>query len=302
MLDNLKERIYDTLNFEETADYLEWAVTIFLIALILLNVIVAILDTVQELSQFQTLFYQIEVISLIIFTVEYGLRVWTCTVNPKYQSPLKGRLLFVLTPFLLIDFVAIFPSYIALYTGITAVDFLFLRSIRLIRVLRVFKLGRYNEALETVQRVIWARRGELFIVYFVGGIIVILSASIMYLVEFHNPSGMFDSIPEAMWWAVTTLTTVGYGDVVPVTPLGKVIGSIIALTGVAFIALPAGILGAGFREELQRLEAKPQTTKQKPAENVYISYEIRKLADLVEDGHMTEQEFEEQKARLLKKQ
>ncbi len=301
MLDNLKSRIYDILDFEETADYIEWSVTIFLVALIILNVIVAILDTVKELHQFAELFYWIELISLVIFTVEYGLRVWTCTVDKKYGAPLMGRLLYVLTPFALIDFVAIFPSYIALYTGITAIDFLFLRSVRLLRVLRIFKLGRYNDAFTTVQKVVIARSGEFFAVFFVGVIVVIISASMMYLVEFNHPSGHFNSIPEAMWWAVVTLTTVGYGDVVPVTPLGKILGSIIALTGVAFIALPAGILGAGFVEEFQKQRDEKQQTRQKSSQIASVADEIQKFALLRDDGLITNDEFEEQKNWLLKR-
>ncbi|MGZ4848974.1 MAG: ion transporter [Halobacteriota archaeon] len=301
MLDNLKARIYDILDFEETADSIEWTVTVFLVGLILLNVIVAILDTVQELSQFKSLFYRIEVISLAIFTVEYGLRAWSITVNPKYEAPLKGRLLYLLTPIALIDFVAIFPSYIALYTGITAIDFLFLRSIRLLRVLRVFKLGRYNDAFSTVQRVVITRRAEFFAVFFVGIIVVILSASVMYMVEFNNPSGQFDSIPETMWWAIVTLTTVGYGDMIPVTPAGKMIGSIIALIGVAFVALPAGIMGAGFVEEFHKLREKKQQTASKPSQSASVADEIRKFALLRDDGLITNDEFEEQKAWLLKR-
>ncbi|MGZ4847102.1 MAG: ion transporter [Halobacteriota archaeon] len=301
MLDNLKARIYDILDFEETADSIEWTVTVFLVGLILLNVIVAILDTVQELSQFKSLFYRIEVISLAIFTVEYGLRAWSITVNPKYEAPLKGRLLYLLTPIALIDFVAIFPSYIALYTGITAIDFLFLRSIRLLRVLRVFKLGRYNDAFSTVQRVVITRRAEFFAVFFVGIIVVILSASVMYMVEFNNPSGQFDSIPETMWWAIVTLTTVGYGDMIPVTPAGKMIGSIIALIGVAFVALPAGIMGAGFVEEFHKLREKKQQTTSKPSQSASVADEIRKFALLRDDGLITNDEFEEQKAWLLKR-
>ncbi len=189
MLDSLKERTYDTLDFEETADTLEWGVTIFLIGLIILNVVVAILATADELSQFKGYFVLIEEISLVIFTVEYGLRAWSITANPKYAAPVKGRLLYLLTPMALIDFVAIFPSYLV-FAGFTAVDLLFLRSIRLLRVLRVFKLGRYNDAFSTVQRVVYARRSEFFVVFFVGFIVVILAASAMYLIE-----GLFATIP-----------------------------------------------------------------------------------------------------------
>ncbi|MGZ7188195.1 MAG: ion transporter [Halobacteriota archaeon] len=301
MLENLRDRIYDILDFEETADALEWVVTVFLIGLILVNVVVAILDTVGELSQFNALFRRIEVISLGIFTVEYGLRAWSITVNPKYASPLKGRLLYLITPFAILDFIAIFPSYLALYTGIVTLDFLFLRSVRLLRVLRVFKLGRYNNAFSTMKNVIVSRRGELMAVLFVGVIVIILSGSLMYLVEADNPTHKFDSIPETMWWAVVTLTTVGYGDMVPVSTVGKALASILAVLGVAFVALPAGIMGAGFVEEFQKRRERKQPMTQEPSHSMSVADEVRKFALLRDDGLITSDQFEEQKVWLLKR-
>jgi len=175
MLDNAKTRTNDVLN-NISGDAVGWIVSIFIVVLILLSVTVAILDTVAELRvQYGALFYQIEVFTLAIFTVEYGLRVWSCTVEERFRSPLSGRLLYILTPIALIDFVAIFPSYITLAVGTTAVDFLILRSVRLLRILRVFKLGRYNDAFETIKNVLSARRGELFVVFFIAGIVIILA-------------------------------------------------------------------------------------------------------------------------------
>ena len=299
MLDDVKARLYDILN-GISGDPVGQAVTAFIIALIVLNVAVAILDTVEEFSQFSSLFYSIELISLIIFTVEYGLRAWSCTADEKYRRPTVGRLLYLITPYALIDFVAIFPTYIALYAGVSAVDFLILRSVRLTRVFRVFKVGRYNTAFETVERVIYARRNELFLVYFLGGIVILMAASFMYLVEFRNPSGAFNSIPKTMWWAIITLTTVGYGDVVPATALGKVLASAIALTGVAFIALPAGILGAGFIEEFEKMRDPMQTSKKKLS-NFSVADEIRKFAKLRDDALISDAEFADQKAWLLQR-
>lgn len=300
MLDNVKARLYDILN-DISGDPAGHAVTAFIIGLIILNVTVAILDTVEELRQFSSVFYWIELISLIIFTVEYGLRAWSCTADEKYSRPKIGRLLYLITPYALIDFVAIFPTYIALYAGVSAVDFLILRSVRLTRVFRIFKVGRYNDAFETVERVIYARRNELFLVYFLGGIVILMAASFMYLVEFRNPTGNFDSIPKTMYWAIITLTTVGYGDVVPVTALGKALASVIALTGVAFIALPAGILGAGFIEEFEKMRNPSQTSKKQPSPSISVADEIRKFAKLRDDALISDGEFAEQKAWLLQR-
>lgn len=130
-------------------------------------------------------------------------------------------------------------------------------------------------------------------------IVIIISASLMYLAESHINS-KFDSIPEAMWWSIETLTTVGYGDVVPITPLGKLLASVISVTGIAFIALPAGILGAGFLEEFQGRRNEKQKTMPTTA-SVCVAAEIREFVRLREDGHITEDEFNEQKARLLKR-
>ena len=201
MLDDAKARLNDVLN-NESGDTAGWAVTVFIVSLIVLNVAVAILDTLEELpAEFKTIFYRIELVSLVIFTVEYGLRLWSCTADKEFHNPLKGRLLYIITPLALIDFVAIFPSYVTLFAGATAIDLLFLRSIRLLRVFRIFKLGRYNEAFTVVRKVLNTKKGELFVVAFTGMIVLIISASLMYLAESHINS-KFDSIPEAMWLSI----------------------------------------------------------------------------------------------------
>jgi voltage-gated potassium channel len=300
MLDDVKARLNDVLN-NESGDAVGWAVTIFIVALIILSVAVAILDTVEELPvEYKIAFYWIEVVTLIIFTVEYVLRLWSCTADEEFHDPLKGRLLYIITPFALIDFVAIFPSYITFLPGAAVVDLLFLRSIRLLRVFRVFKLGRYNDAFTTVKKVVYSKKDELFVVVFIGMITIIVSASVMYLAEPHTNTP-FNSIPDCMWWSIETLTSVGYGDAVPVTAVGKLFGSIIALTGIAFIALPAGILGAGFLEEFQHRRNENSQTKSNSPQNVSVADEIRKLVNLRDDGHITEEEFNEQKAQSLKR-
>jgi len=299
MLDKIKVRLNDVLN-NESGDAAGWTVTLFIVGLIVVNVGVAILETVEEFPpEYKTAFYWIEVVSLAVFTVEYGLRLWTCTADEEFHDPVKGRLLYLITPFALVDFVAIFPTYITLFAGAAAIDLLFLRSIRLLRVFRIFKLGRYNDAFKTIEKVLYAKKGELFVVAFIGMIVIIVSASLMYVVESHTSSA-FDSIPDSMWWAVETLTTVGYGDVLPATFVGKILGSVIAITGIAFIALPAGILGAGFIEEFQRQRNEKQKTMPTTA-SINVAAEIREFVSLRDDGHITEDEFNGQKARLLKK-
>lgn len=148
---------------------------------------------------------------------------------------------------MLIDILAIAPFYLALAGDLRAI-----RVLRLFRLFRVIKVARYSKAVQTLGRVIRAKREELLVAVFVLIVLLVLSSSLMYYVENDDQPAAFGSIPEAMWWSIATLTTVGYGDVHPITPLGKFIASIIAVLGIALFALPTGILGSGFVEEMQK--------------------------------------------------
>jgi voltage-gated potassium channel len=157
------------------------------------------LETVQAINvRFSSLFWTVEIVSLGVFTVEYGLRLWSCTAEDRFSAPIKGRMLYIITPLAIIDLIAILPTYLSfLLAPIAGVDFLFLRALRLFRVFRVFKLGHYSDSLATIKRVVAAKSGELFIVAFTAGIALIVAASAMYYVE--SPSHTFTSIPQAMW-------------------------------------------------------------------------------------------------------
>ena len=222
----------------------------FIVALIILNISAVILSTVEPIGQkFSRQFHFFEIFSVIIFTVEYLLRIWTVTVISKYRHPILGRARFMTTPLAVVDLLAILPFYIPM---LIACDLRFLRALRLFRILRLLKLGRYSDSLKTVGNVFSAKRGELMITVFIIGILLILSSSLIYYAEREAQPEQFSSIPSSVWWSVVTLTTVGYGDVFPVTTTGKVFGAVISFLGIGLFALPAGILGAGFLEELRK--------------------------------------------------
>jgi len=143
---------------------------------------------------------------------------------------------------------AILPYYLP-FTGI---DLRFLRILRMMRIFRIAKLGRYSQSLQILRRVMTAKKEQLLCTLFVLVLLVIVAASMLYYAENGVQPENFSSIPAAMWWAVSTLTTVGYGDIYPTTGLGKFMASIIAVLGIGVFALPAGILGAGFVEEMGR--------------------------------------------------
>jgi len=142
-------------------------------------------------------------------------------------------------------------------------DLRFLRVLRFFRLFRVLKLGRYSPAVHTLAEVFHEQRADLVVAMGAAGILLVVSSSALYLVEHDAQPEKFASIPDAMWWAIITLTTIGYGDVYPVTALGKVFGGITALLGVGIVALPTAILGAGFIERLRRKkdEAKLAATR-----------------------------------------
>ncbi len=209
-----------------------------------------ILETVQSLyREYAFAFTTFEAASVGVFTVEYILRLWSCTTEERFRRPVAGRLRFAATPLAVVDLLAILPFYLPMFLPL---DLRFIRAIRLFRLFRLFKLGRYSESLRLLGVVLRARKEELLMTVFTLSILLIVSSSLMYFVENEAQPQVFSSIPEAMWWGIVTLTTVGYGDVYPVTPLGKFLGAVIALLGIGMFALPAGILGSGFIEEIQR--------------------------------------------------
>lgn len=250
LYDRVKQRVFDLLMVAREGDRASRIVDLSLAALIVINVVAAVLQTVEALySAWRPWFDAIEVASVAVFTVEYMLRIWSCTSQSGFERPVAGRLRFALTPLMVVDLVAIGPAYVA---GLGGLDLRMLRAIRLFRLLRVLKIARYSESLQLLGRVLVAKRGELVVTLCAGAVLLLIASSLMYYAENEAQPDQFASIPAAMWWGVETLTTVGYGDVIPTTRIGKALGSAIALLGIGLFALPAGILGSGFVEELQR--------------------------------------------------
>lgn len=228
---------------------------VFILTLISLNVLAVILGTVEELaSGYSGLLYGFEVFSVVIFSLEYIGRLWSCTKDERYKGAVRGRIRFAMSPMALIDLVAILPFYLPM---LIPFDARFVRAIRLFRLFRMLKIGRYSDAARRLGNVLRAKREELGITVFAVALLLILASSLMYFVEHEAQPDIFSSIPAAMWWGASTLTTVGYGDIYPITPIGKVLGAAIAVLGIGMFALPAGILASGFAEEIQGEPADP---------------------------------------------
>jgi len=252
----IRKRVFEILELAETGDLVSRICDVCLIGLIAANVLAVILETVPSLSQYSGFFSTFEVVSVAIFTAEYLARVWACISDERYRGNVRGRFRFIVSPMALVDLAAILPFYLP---ALLPVDLRVLRALRLLRLLRVLKFGRYSGALRSLGAVFRAKKEELVITSSVVFLLVVLASSAMYFVEHEAQPEMFSSIPASMWWAVATLTTVGYGDTYPVTVLGKVLGAVVAVLGIGMFALPAGILASGFGEELQRRTERRRT-------------------------------------------
>ncbi|MDD4137542.1 MAG: ion transporter [Methanoregula sp.] len=246
--DRIQQNVYILLESPADTNRLRKAIIFFITILILLNVVMVILETVNSLYlQYTTFFHLFDLFTVIVFSTEYTLRIWCCVKNPLYSSPVRGRLRYMVSPYMLIDLVALTPFYLPL---IIPVEFRLLRLLRLFRLFRVLRLGKYSHAFETFVDVLKSKKEELVITVIMTMIILILASSTLYTVERDVQPDKFGSIPDAMWWAVVTLATVGYGDIYPITPLGKFFAALVAISAIGLFALPAGILASGFAESI----------------------------------------------------
>lgn len=253
-----RARIWEILDVGKPGDRPSRAFDLGLIVLIVLNVIEVLLSSVKSINdQYGTYLYAFEVFSVAAFSIEYVARIWSCTSIPKYSAPLRGRLRFFFRPLILIDLFAIVPFYLP-FLGI---DLRVIRIFRIFRVLRILKLARYSNALHIMRYAIVGKKEELVLTAVVLGVLLLVSASLMFFAEGEAQPDVFSSIPAALWWSVVTLTTVGYGDVYPITTLGKVIAGVISILGIGMVALPAGLVSAGFVEQISnvRKSNKPRT-------------------------------------------
>lgn len=215
-----------------------------LAALIAINLAAVVLQTVKSLdAAYGGLFLAIEYVSIAVFTVEYLARVWSCVEAERYAHPVLGRLRYMISPFALIDLAAIAPFYLPM---LIPVDLRMLRSLRLLRMIRVLKFGRYSKSVQLVYRAVAQTREQLGVVLVIIAILMLLACSAMYFFENEAQPEHFSSIPATFWWGVMTLTTVGYGDVYPITAAGRTTAALVAFLGIGLFALPAGIVTTAF--------------------------------------------------------
>lgn len=266
-----RKRLYEVLELGRLNDPASWLCDQILIVLIVANVAAAIAESMPELLHaHREFFVGFEIFSVAVFTIEYVLRIYSVVESPdaKYQDPVSGRIRYSVSAIALTDLAAILPFFLSSVIGLD------LRTLRLLRLLRIFKLAHYFSTLGVLIDVIKTERHAFGAAYFIVVLGLLMAGSGVYVFEHKAQPEAFGSIPASLWWAVVTLTTVGYGDATPITLGGKMFGGFVMMLGVGIVAIPTGILATRFALELQR-------RRERYADEVRSS---------LEDGRIDEQE------------
>ncbi len=248
-LNELRRRVYLVLEQGPVGDHVGIIVDKLLVALILINLVAVALESVPEIgNRYAFGFAAIEYFSLIVFTVEYGLRLWAAIEHGPHRhlAAIRSRLKYALSPAGLVDLIAVLPFWLVL---VLPGDF---RVLLVFRIVRFFKIARYSPAMRSLLDVLYRERRALFgcLVITIGSALV--AAALMHLVEGKVQPEKLGTIPDALWWSIVTIGTIGYGDVVPITPLGKLVATGTIFLGLIMMALPIGIIATAFAEQIHR--------------------------------------------------
>ena len=245
----MKTKIYKIISADDKGYLPSKIFDIIIMILIVESIISVILSTFSNIpTTISGIISNLEMLSIIIFTVEYLLRIWTSDLLYPEYGKIKSRVKYIFSFMALVDLFAILPFYIPF---ITNVDLRMLRLLRLIRMIRIFKLNRYTTSLSVISNVLIRKKEQLISLVFVVFILMLISSILMYYFEHDAQPDVFENAFSGLWWAIATLTTVGYGDIYPITFLGKIISAVIALLGIGMVAVPTRIISAGFSEELE---------------------------------------------------
>lgn len=247
---SLKQNIFLLIDNEKGNKKGDYFVEYLISGLILLNVIAIFLESYKTINdKYSGLFYGIELVSIVIFSIEYILRIWVADLQYPELSPFKARFKYIFSFLGLVDLLSILPFYLPY---VITIDLRVMRVLRLLRLLRLLKLNRHSKSLKLIGKVLKNTKNDILVTVFMVFILLVLASTLMYSLENEAQPEAFENIGQALWWAVATLTTVGYGDIYPITGLGKLLSGIIALLGIGIVALPTGIISSAYIEEVQK--------------------------------------------------
>lgn len=253
----IKKRVFEIISKAEKGDFasavFDWSIML-LIALSIISIVLESFSIINE--RYHDAFHLFETVTVIVFSIEYMLRIWTADMlYPEAKHP---RIKYIFSFMAIIDLLAILPFYLPFVSA----DLRFLRMMRLFRLfrlLRVFKLGRYFDALQIIVKVIRTSAPQLVMSVVLCFFVMLFSAIIMYTVENPVQPEQFPNVISSLWWAICTLTTVGYGDVYPITHIGRLFASVISMVGIGIIAIPTGIIAAGFNQVISKDTKNPDS-------------------------------------------
>ena len=261
----IKKNVFEIIQPSTEGRTVSRVFDLFIMTLIFISVASVFLMTFQGLPRwmFRSL-RTTEETTILVFSAEYMLRIWTADLLYPEMPHWRARLKFVRSPMAVIDLLAILPFYLPMVLSINLVG---IRAIRLVRLLRIFKLNRYSDAFGSIAEVFRSKIREILVSLFVVFILLIIASLLIFYAEHDSQPEQFANAFSGLWWAVATLTTVGYGDIYPITPAGRILGAVIALLGIGMAAVPTGILSAGFVELLNRNKTEESSGGKNGAED-----------------------------------
>jgi len=246
---DIRRRIFEVIRPDSGTTVLDYVFHATITILILVSVLIVFLSTFNLPPAVSDALTAIEEFASLVFTVEYFLRILTADFLYPEKGPVAARLRFIRSPMAIVDLLAILPFWLPMFLPCSL---LALRFLRLARLLRILKFNRYLDAVRIIGDVLRSKRYELVGSFFFVTLLMLLSSLLMYVLEHDAQPTVFRNAFSGLWWSIATLTTVGYGDIYPVTALGRILASIIALTGIAALAIPTGIITAGLTERINR--------------------------------------------------
>ena len=256
--EKLKNRVFKIIESPDNNNIANKVFEIIIVSLIVVSMVLIIADTFQISDGLREIFHIIEIFTLIVFTLEYIVRLWTADLIFPEKKPSMSRLKYAVSFMALVDLFSIFPFYIPF---IIPLDLRVLRTLRIVRLLRLFKVNRYTSTFTTIGNVFKKKFTQLLSAVFIIFLLMIITSVLMHNVEHEAQPEIFTNAFSSFWWAISTLTTIGYGDIVPLTVEGQVLTGIFAFLGIGLVAIPTAIISAGFVEQ-SKIEKEEEEAEQ----------------------------------------
>jgi len=279
----LRKRIFEIIQPDDGTSTLSRMFDRLITMLILASVVIVFAGTFDLQPGTRRVLFVLEGIASIVFTIEYVLRIVTADLLYPRRGVFASRIKYITSPMAIVDLVSILPFWLPMLLPATMLG---IRALRLVRLLRILKLNRYFDAVKAIGEVMVAKKRELLGSLFFVVILMLISSLLMYSAEHDAQPEVFRNAFSGLWWAVATLTTVGYGDIYPVAVPGRLIGAFIAFSGLAAVAIPTGIITSGLSERISK-EALPNAApERKPGANDELMLAIRKQDEKLQ--HITD--------------